>query len=182
MAYHQPQVSHHNIEADTTTSLLLPTTPSNDNKTLYNNINKAPTHTTGTCCHAHTRNVERNLVQPSYNYTQYHNATYWLLMFEEVARANNWSPRAKLDILPVYLQEGYLPRTWFRQNRYLWENVAGGEGTDAEEGRFEVFREAFLGEFGKEKKGWKEGTSRGGWALIALVFSLIVLLVILSVF
>lgn len=104
-------------------------------------------------------------------------------MFEEVARANNWSPRAKLDILPIYLQEGYSSRTWFRQNRDQWESVASGGSADAAEAGFEVFREAFLSQFGEEKKGWRKAeTSCIAWILIASLFFSVLSLVIVIAF
>ncbi|KAF9284752.1 hypothetical protein BGZ88_009821 [Linnemannia elongata] len=179
MANRYSQDSCHDIEADAATPLLLPATSTNDTETYHGLIDQAPTPTAGTCCghtccHAHIRNIERNLIKPSYLYTQYHNPTNWLLMFEEVARANNWSSRAKLDILPIYLQEGYQPRTWFRQNLYQWESIASGGSADAEEARFEVFRQAFLKEFGEGGKRWKVATSWPSVTWIALVFLLVV--------
>ncbi|KAG0051638.1 hypothetical protein BGZ90_006711 [Linnemannia elongata] len=179
MANRYSQDSCHDIEADATTPLLLPATSTNDTKTYHDLIDKALTPTAGTCCghtccHAHIHNIERNLIKPSYLYTQYHNPTDWLLMFEEVARANNWSSRAKLDILPIYLQEGYQPRTWFRQNLYQWESIASGGSADAEEAGFDVLRQAFLKEFGEGGERWKVATSWTSMACIALVFLLVV--------
>lgn len=69
-------------------------------------------------------------------------------MYEEVARANNWSSRSKLDIVPVYLQEGYAPRTWFRQNRYQWEDAERGE---AWEGFLWLFVRRFENDAAKDR-------------------------------
>ncbi|KAK3832327.1 MAG: hypothetical protein J3R72DRAFT_454159 [Linnemannia gamsii] len=45
----------------------------------------------------------------------------WLQDFEEIARANNWSSRAKLDIIPIYM-EVKSTKTWFRENLQEWSD------------------------------------------------------------
>src|SRR4051794_10761818 len=128
MAHHHSQDALLDIEADVTTPLL-PTAHDNnsDNNNGDNHIHRPLTNSntntsapatsasapaaSATCCGHHTcNNIERHLVTPSHIYTQQLNPSEWLEMFEEVARANNWSARSKLDIVPVYLQEGYAPR------------------------------------------------------------------------
>ncbi|OAQ22275.1 hypothetical protein K457DRAFT_131391 [Linnemannia elongata AG-77] len=63
----------------------------------------------------------------------------WLQDFEEIARANNWSSRAKLDIIPVYLQEKST-KTWFRENLQEWSD-------------FDSFKLAYINRFRRDSSG-----------------------------
>jgi hypothetical protein len=81
---------------------------------------------------------ERQLATPKkLNYIE--NSLEWLQDFEEIARANNWSSRAKLDIIPIYLEEKST-KTWFRENLQEWND-------------FDSFKLAFINRFRRDSLG-----------------------------
>ncbi|KAF9903173.1 hypothetical protein EC991_004119 [Linnemannia zychae] len=86
---------------------------------------------------------ERHLVTPAYKFSGLQDPVEWLMMYQETALANNWSPRAMLNILPVYIEPLSTARTWFRENRELWENE------ERDEDKLEMFSEAFVRRFEK---------------------------------
>ncbi|KAF9960326.1 hypothetical protein BGZ72_007267 [Mortierella alpina] len=69
-----------------------------------------------------------------------HEGAEWIQRFEEIARANNWRPKAKLDIVPIYLAK-QSDRTWFRENQHEWAN-------------FDSFKLAFKARF--ETSAWEQ--------------------------
>jgi hypothetical protein len=67
------------------------------------------------------------------------NGLEWLQDFEEIARANNWTSRAKLDIIPIYLVETST-KTWFRENLQEWSD-------------FDSFKLAYNNRFKRDSSG-----------------------------
>ncbi|KAG0043501.1 hypothetical protein BGZ83_011333 [Gryganskiella cystojenkinii] len=43
----------------------------------------------------------------------------WMHEFEQIARANNWSSRCKLEVIPIYFGERST-KTWFEENYQEW--------------------------------------------------------------
>ncbi|KAF9903174.1 hypothetical protein EC991_004120, partial [Linnemannia zychae] len=132
-----------------------------------NRNRKAGTRCCKNCCH--NSNNERQLATPTAPYDPMYNAADWFEMFEEVARANNWTPQTQLDVIPIYLRTSGRVIKWFRQNRVHWEATSSGgvdvddnstchtynDGDDSEDfededdwNRFETFKRLFLDEFG----------------------------------
>ncbi|KAG0203868.1 hypothetical protein BGX33_008843, partial [Mortierella sp. NVP41] len=118
------------------TSLLSDTT-----KPTVNNPNNYPydaqdnNNSNSEECHPSCKH-ERQLATPT-SFWPALDPKHWLQTYEEIARANNWGSKARLDIVCVYLYEGEA-RTWFRENH--------GELWNAE-GDFEAFKRAFLARF-----------------------------------
>lgn len=86
----------------------------------------------------HNKVQERQLATPA----NLHNVQYaleWMLDFEEIACANNWSPQAKFDIVPVFLSNVSL-KAWFRESRHEW-------------GDFDTFKRAFNERYRKDASG-----------------------------
>lgn len=77
---------------------------------------------------------ERQLATPKEFWGNYSDGDEWIKCFEEIARANNWSPKAKLDIAPIYLA-GKPDKTWYRENQHEWVN-------------FDSFKLAFIARYG----------------------------------
>ncbi|KAG9327141.1 hypothetical protein KVV02_000857 [Mortierella alpina] len=70
-------------------------------------------------------------------------AAEWMQDFEEIARANNWSSQAKLDIVPIYLKDTFRKKTlktWFRNNQHEWHD-------------FDSFKLAFVAQYRKDSSG-----------------------------
>ncbi|KAF9133040.1 hypothetical protein BGW39_010730 [Mortierella sp. 14UC] len=133
---------------------------------------------------------EQMWTTPSYPYHPYHKAADWLEMFEEVARANNWTPQTQLDVIPIYLQIDSGARKWFRQNRYQWESFSSGDDNssstcndDDEDDtddwkRFETFKRLFLDEFGSQSV--EEAKSRRWITFLAVGILSLVLIVVIT--
>lgn len=77
---------------------------------------------------------ERQLATPKEFWGNRSDGVEWIQCFEEIAQANNWSSKAKLDIAPIYLAEKS-DKTWYRKNRHEWVN-------------FDSFRVAFIARYG----------------------------------
>jgi hypothetical protein len=77
---------------------------------------------------------ERQLATPTQFWGNCSDGVEWIQCFEEIAQANNWSPKAKLDIVPIYLA-GKSDKTWYRENRDEWVN-------------FDSFKLAFIARYG----------------------------------
>lgn len=93
------------------------------------------TCTSQACC----RCQERQLVTPVKFVGD--RADDWIEYFEEIARANNWSSRAKLDIVAIYLGDNSgSTKKWFRKNRQEWND-------------FDSFKLAFVARFRRDSSG-----------------------------
>ncbi|KAG9319356.1 hypothetical protein KVV02_004908 [Mortierella alpina] len=126
---------HYDTEADTTTLLQRSSTSSSVFKRVIDGENDDGKTCTGrSCC----RHQERQIATPR-TFSANDDCVDWLQDFEEIARANNWSSKVKLDIIPVYL-EGKAVKTWFRDNQQEW-------------GDFDSFKLAFDTRFKKDSSG-----------------------------
>ncbi|KAG0284550.1 hypothetical protein BGZ96_011077 [Linnemannia gamsii] len=118
-------------------------------------------------CYLHQ---ERQLATPTIFRAASIDGFEWMQDFEEIARANNWSPKAKLDIVPIYLKTKS-DKTWFRENRHEW-------------GDFDSFRLAFVERFGKDSSGQRlseeVNTEVRNENLMSWLFSFFGLVVVLS--
>ncbi|KAG0018992.1 hypothetical protein BGZ82_000275 [Podila clonocystis] len=133
MAYYAQD--HYDTEADTITLLQRSSTSSSGFKKVIDSEDDCGKTCTGrSCC----RHQERQLATPR-KFSVYDDCATWMQDFEEIARANNWSPRAKLDIIPIYL-EAKSVKTWFRESQQEW-------------GDFDSFKLAFDTRFRKDSSG-----------------------------
>ncbi|KAF9277225.1 hypothetical protein BGZ68_009457, partial [Mortierella alpina] len=96
------------LESDTATLLQI---PSYTSSVLYDKNAQDSyhlTHEEDDCNNCQSRHCcsyrERHLATPT-PFTVDNCGAEWMQDFEEIARANNWCSKAKLDIVPIYLQD-----------------------------------------------------------------------------
>ncbi|KAG0047048.1 hypothetical protein BGZ83_007791 [Gryganskiella cystojenkinii] len=128
----------HDTEADTTTLLQRSSTSSS----AFRKVIDSEDDNCNTCSHrACCRFQERQLATPT-RFSGLGGSSYcveWMQDFEEVAQANNWGSRARLDIIPVYFATKST-KTWFRENRHEWND-------------FDSFKQAFVARFREDSAG-----------------------------